>query len=140
VGAGPQDPAVRAVFDAYAPDVRPALLDLRRLILETAAANPGVGEVTEALRWSQPAYLTLASKSGSTIRIDAVKGKPGVYALYVNCKTTLLENYRHLYPEAFRVEGARALVFDAEAPPPRDALRHCIALALTYRRGKTAAT
>ena len=134
-----RDPAVAAAFDDYAPAVRAALLELRGLILETAATTPGVGDLTEALRWGQPAYLTLASKSGSTIRIDAVKARPGAYALYVNCKTTLLESYRHLYPEAFRFEGRRALIFDAATPPQREALRHCIALALTSRRSKAAA-
>ncbi len=139
MAAGPQDPAVRAVFEAYPSDVRAALLDLRRLILETAKATPGVGDLTEALRWGQPSYLPQASKSGTTIRIDAVKASPGAYALYVNCKTSLLESYRHLYPDAFGFEGNRALLFDATRPPPEDALRHCIALALTYHRAKAAA-
>jgi hypothetical protein len=136
--AGPQDPAVLAVFEAYSPDVRAPLLELRGLILETAAATPGVGPLTEALRWGQPSYLTQASKSGTTIRIDAVKARPGVYALYVNCKTSLLESYRHLYPNAFGFEGNRALYLDAGRPPPQDAVRHCIALALSYHRSKTA--
>ncbi|MGZ5994040.1 MAG: DUF1801 domain-containing protein [Caulobacteraceae bacterium] len=137
--AGPPDPAVRAAFDACEPKVRDALLDLRGLILETAAATPGVGPLTEALRWKQPSYLTEASGSGTTVRIDAVKGAAGRYALYVNCKTTLLESYRHLYPDAFRFEGRRALVLDAAEPPPREALAHCIALALTYHHRKAAA-
>jgi hypothetical protein len=128
-----QDAAVAAVFDAYPPAVRAALLDLRRLILETAAETPGVGPLTEALRWKQPSYLTEQSKSGTTIRIDAVKGSADAYALYVNCKTTLLESYRHLYPDDFRFEGNRALVFSAKAPPADAALKHCIALALTYK-------
>ena len=137
--AGPVDPTVQAVFDAYPPAVRAALLDLRRLILETAASTPGVGPLTEALRWKQPSYLTDQSKSGTTIRIDAVKGSDDAYALYVNCKTSLLESYRHLYPAAFRYEGQRAILFSAKAPPPETALRHCIALALTYHQAKKAA-
>ncbi len=132
------DPAVRAAFDAYSEPVRSALLDLRALILETAAATPGVGALTEALRWKQPAYLTTATGSGTTIRIDALKGSTDAYALYVNCKTTLLESYRHLYPD-LRFEGRRALIFSAKTPPPRDALRHCIAMALTYHRAKAPA-
>jgi hypothetical protein len=136
--AGPRDPAVRAVFEAYPPAVRAALLELRRLILETADSTPGVGSLTEALRWKQPSYLTERSRSGSTIRIDAVKGSDDRYALYVNCKTTLLDSYRHLYPDAFGFEGRRALVFSTKAPPPEQALRHCIALALTYHRAKAA--
>jgi hypothetical protein len=136
---GPRDPAVRAVFDAYEPAVRDALLALRALILDTAAATPGVGPLTEALRWKQPSYLTKASGSGTTVRIDAVKDVAGRYALYVNCKTSLLESYRHLYPEALRFEGQRALIFDATTPPPREALAHCIALALIYHRRMAAA-
>ena len=131
-----RDLAVRAVFEAYPPVVRAALFDLRQLILETGAATPGVGSLTEALRWKQPSYLTEQSKSGTTIRIDAVKGSNDAYALYVNCKTTLLESYRHLYPDAFRFEGQRALVFSVKALPPEAALRHCIALALTYHQAK----
>ena len=130
--AGPVDPTVQAVFDAYPPAVRAALLDLRRLILETAASTRGVGPLTEALRWKQPSYLTDQSKSGTTIRIDVLKGSADGYALYVNCKTTLLESYRHLYADAFRFEGQRAVLFSVSSPPPEAALRHCIALALTY--------
>lgn len=136
--AGPVDATVQAAFDAYPPAVRAALLDLRRLILETATATPGVGPLTEALRWKQPSYLTDQSKIGTTIRIDAVKGSSDAYALYVNCKTNLLESYRHLYPDAFQYEGQRALVFNVKAPPPEAALRHCIALALTYHQTKKA--
>jgi hypothetical protein len=136
VTGGPQDAAVRAVFDAYPPDVGDGLLSLRSLILETAAATPGVGPLTEALRWKQPSYLTQQSGSGTTIRIDAVKGRTGRYALYVNCKTSLLESYRHLYGDAFAFEGQRAILFDAAKPPPAEALRHCIAMALTYHQAK----
>ena len=128
------DPAVRAVFEAYPPPLRAALLDLRRLILQTAAATPGVGALTEALRWKQPSYVTAQTGAGTTIRIDALKGSADGYALYVNCKTTLVENYRHLYPAAFRYEGQRAILFKTGAPPPEAALRHCIAMALTYHR------
>lgn len=133
------DPDVRAVFEAYPPPLREALLSLRKLILETAAATPGVGPVTEALRWKQPSYLTLASGAGTTIRIDALKGSADGYAMYVNCKTTLVESYKHLYPDAFGYEGRRALVFSTAKPPPAEPLGHCIALALTYHRAKTAA-
>ncbi len=117
--------------------MRQALLDLRRLILQVAAETPGVGPLTEALRWKQPSYLTAQSKSGSTIWIDAVKGSKGGYALYVNCKTSLLESFRLLYPLTVRFEGQRALVFNADQPLPVDALQHCIALALTYHAAKS---
>jgi hypothetical protein len=68
-----------------------------------------------------------------------VKGDPDAYSLFVNCKTTLLESYRHLYPGVFRYIGQRELRFRLGEPPDREALRHCIALALTYRLAKAAA-
>jgi hypothetical protein len=135
VGGGPSDAAVAATFAGYPEPARTALLALRDLILETAAETPGVGPLTEALRWKQPAYLTRATGAGTTIRVDAVKNEPGAYALYVNCKTTLMESYRNLYPDAFRYIGQRELRLRADEAPDSAALKHCIALALTYRRG-----
>jgi hypothetical protein len=133
------DAAIQAAFDAWPAPVRAALLDLRGLILETAAQTSGVGPLTEALRWKQPAYLTERSGAGTTIRIDGIKSSADGYALFVNCQTSLLESWRHLYPDDFRFEGSRALLFTTAAPPPREALRHCIAMALTYHRSKSAA-
>ena len=130
------DPAVRAVFDAYPLAVRSALLGLRRLILDTAAETPGVGPIQETLRWKQPAYLTSQSGSGTTLRIDALKGSSERYGLYVNCKTTLLDSFRSLYAAELTFEGERALLFHVDRPPTPDVLRHCIALALTYHRDK----
>ena len=132
------DPTVRAVFDAYPSDVRESLLHLRSLILQTAAAADEVGTVQETLKWGQPSYLTPKTKSGSTIRIDQVKGQAGRYALYCHCQTSLIESFRALYPEDFQFEGNRAMVFDAATAPPEDALKHCIALALTYHARKKA--
>lgn len=132
------DSAVRAVFDAYPAEVRERLLDLRALILETASATKGVGQLQETLKWGQPSYLTLKPKSGSTIRIDRVKAEPGRYALYCHCQTSLIEDFRTLYPDELRFEGNRAMVFDAADTVDDDALRHCIALALTYHARKKA--
>jgi hypothetical protein len=127
-----QDPAVRAVFDAYPPALREALDYLRLLILE--AARTAEVELVETLKWGQPAYLPAKPRIGTTVRIDAVKGSADRYALYVNCKTTLLDSYRLLYPDTFAFEGQRALIFSTDEPPPEEALRHCLALALTYHR------
>ena len=45
------DDDVRAVFDGLEPAVRNDALWLRGLILETAAATAGVGEIVETLKW-----------------------------------------------------------------------------------------
>jgi len=128
---------VAAVFRSYPRGVAAKLLALRRLILDVASATEGVGEVHEALRWGQPSYLTVRPRSGSTIRIDRVKARPGRYAMYFHCQTTLVETFRRHYPSTFRYEGNRAIVFDESDRVPVGALRRCIALALTYHLPRT---
>ena len=128
--------AVARAFEAHPPAMRRKLLALRTLILETAASTAGVGELEETLKWGEPAYLTSQSKSGSTVRIGWKKSKPSQYAIYFNCQTTLVETFRTLFPNEFRFEGKRAIVFSVADPVPRDALSFCIAAALTYHRGK----
>lgn len=125
-------PDVEAVFAAYPKALRAPLLELRHLIFAVAEETDGVGALVETLKWRQPSYLTEKPKSGSTIRIDAVRGRDDRYAMYFHCQTTLLPTFRELYPDSFTFEGKRALVFSTEDKVPQDALEHCIALALTY--------
>ena len=132
---GNSDSAVNAVFSAYPDPVKAKLLALRRLIFDTAKATKGVGTLQEALKWGQPSYLTTESKSGSTIRIDQVKAEAGRYAVYFHCQTDLVETFRELYPE-LRYGGNRSILLDAGEKLPEAALRHCIALALTYHARK----
>jgi hypothetical protein len=129
------DPAISAVLDAYSKPVKARLLALRRLILKTARATEGVGAIEEALKWGQPSYLTRETGSGSTIRIDGVKTVPNQYAIYFHCQTNLVETFRELYPE-LRYGGNRSILLDAADDPPEAALRHCVALALTYHLNK----
>jgi len=128
-------PAVAAVFATYPQRLRRRLEALRRLILDTARTTPGVGVLEETLKWRQPSYLTVESGSGSTIRIDRIKSEPDRYALYVHCQTDLIATFRELYPE-LTYGGKRCIVLDASADLPEQALRHCIALALTYHRAR----
>jgi hypothetical protein len=130
--------AVDAVFGAYPRPVQAKLRALRRLIFDTAKTTKGVGALEEALKWGQPSYLTTESKSGSTVRIDQLKKEAGGYAVYFHCQTDLVETFRELYPE-LRYGGNRSILLNAGEKLPEAALRHCIALALTYHaRKKTA--
>jgi hypothetical protein len=130
-----RDSEVEAVFGAYSSPVKSKLLALRRLIFDTAATTEGVGALAETLKWGQPSYLTNESKSGSTIRIDQVKAEAGQYAVYFHCQTDLIETFRELYPE-LRYGGNRSILLDAGEKLPEKALRHCVALALTYHLRK----
>lgn len=123
---------VRRVFDAYPVTLRTDLLGLRDLILRTAHQTKGVGEVVETLKWGQPAYLPSKPRIGSTIRIDALKSAEPRYAMFFHCQTTLVATFLELYENRFAFLGERAIVFDHGAKVPREALGHCVALALTY--------
>jgi hypothetical protein len=134
--AAQPDPAVDAVFDAYPKPLKAKLLALRRLIFDTAKTTKGVGALQETLKWGQPSYLTPETKSGSTIRIDQVKSAPGQYAMYFHCQTDLVETFRELYPKEFSYGGNRSILLNAKGQVPEAALRHCVALALTYHLTK----
>jgi hypothetical protein len=128
--------AVAEVFASCPGKIRQRLLMLRDLIFETAATTPGVGKLEETLKWSEPAYLTTESKSGSTIRINRVSGCDTQCAMYFNCKTKLIDSFRTLFPSTFRYQGDRAIEFELTDKVPVKELRICIAMALTYHRKK----
>src|SRR5580692_3969739 len=130
------DPAVEEVFCAYPKPLKAKLLALRRLIFDTAKTTKGVGALHETLKWGQPSYLTTETKSGSTIRIDRVKSATNQYAVYFHCQTDLVETFRQLYPRELRYGGNRSILLNAEDELPEPALRHCLALALTYHLNK----
>jgi Domain of unknown function (DU1801) len=134
--AGFSDPAVDAVFNAYPKPIKARLLALRRLIFDTAKTTKGVGALQETLKWGQPSYLTAETKSGSTIRIDQVKSAANQYAVYFHCQTDLVATFRELYPTEFSYGGNRSILLNAADDVSEPALRHCVALALTYHLNK----
>ncbi len=131
-----KQPDIAAVFASYPEAIRGKLLDLRALIFDVAAQTAGVGTLEESLKWGEPAYITSASKSGSTIRIAWKKAKPTQYGMYFNCQTTLVDSFKTMFPTAFKFEGNRALVFDEHDDVAVEALRICVEMALTYHAKK----
>jgi hypothetical protein len=123
---------VETVFRSYPEALREKLLSLRQLIFEAALATEGVGALEETLKWGQPSYVTRQTGSGSTVRIDRVKSSGTQYAIYFHCQTNLVATFRELYPGQMKFGGNRSILFDAEDVIPREALSHCVSLALTY--------
>lgn len=124
---------VAAAFAAFPAAVRGRLLEVRALIFE-AAGLEAVGPLTETLRWGEPAYLTEASKSGSTIRLGWHRTAEQSCAVLFNCRTTLLEEFRDQFSDTFVYERNRAILLGASQPLPKEALSVCLARALTYHR------
>jgi hypothetical protein len=125
---------VAAVFSAFPEHVRTRLLEARGLIFETAARIEGVGPLTEALKWGEPAYLTEATGSGTTIRLGWFRSSERQCAVLFNCRTTLVDDFRSQFPEIFAYEKNRAILLDAREPLPRAPLSSCLGMALTYHR------
>ncbi len=125
-----ENPDVRARFDAFPEPAREGLLTLRRLIFDVAGTLPEVGRLEETLKWGQPAYLTPETGLGSTIRLGVPKG--GGFAIYAHCQTTLISEFREVFPDDFEYEGTRAVRFRNTAEITADKLRLLISRALTY--------
>lgn len=115
---------VETVFNTFADDTRAGALALRGLVL-------GIGgdEVTETLRWGQPAYVT---PKGSTLRVGP--HKEACFALYAHCQSTIVSSYAAAFPGWDRLDGNRAVLFDTPKDIEPERLSHLIRHALNYHR------
>lgn len=125
-------PHVAEVFAGFPPEARQRLLELRALIFATADSRPEVGSLTETLKWSEPAYLTEETRSGSTLRLGWRRATPANVYLYFNCQTDLVSSFRALFDDQLVFEGNRALALAMSSPLPRTPLTIFIEAALTY--------
>ncbi|MEO9529562.1 DUF1801 domain-containing protein [Roseibium sp.] len=129
-------PEVLELLESHPPDVRTALSRLRTLIVETAQGNERIGELQETLKWGQASYLTVRPKTGTTIRIDRDRSEAGDVVLYVNCRSSLVSEWRGLFPQ-LTYGGDRSVHFKVNTPLPEEELRQMISMALTYHRKRT---
>jgi Domain of unknown function (DU1801) len=127
-----QNQAAKEVFESYPASMRAKLLVLRELIFDTAASIEGVGQLDETLKWGEPTYSTATSKTGSPVRIAYKASRPTQYAMYFICHTNLVETFKTMFPNDFKFEGNRAIVFEAADSIPTQELSWCITAALTY--------
>ena len=127
---------VKKKLNSYPKHIRPKMENLRDLIFEVAKNTDGVGELEETLKWSEPAYLTSKTKSGTTIRIDWKPNIPDQLGMYVSCNTNLIAAYHSLFGDDLKFEGNRAIVFPVKKPIPKKQLKICIRMALRYHLDK----
>jgi hypothetical protein len=130
----PIPPAVAPAFDGHGDRTAAALLRLRRLILDTAAGLPQVGELAETLKWGQPSYVPARRRIGSSVRLGVVSAQR--VALYFICHTHLVDRFREQYGNILEFGGNRAILLDLDGEWPVGEIRHCIAMALTWHLGR----
>jgi hypothetical protein len=107
--------------------------DMRALILK-AAQDADVGPLDESLKWGQPAWRPRRARQGSTLRLNWQDSAPQSLTLYVDCKTTISDTMRDIYPTEFEYETNRALRVPIGAPLPIQAIDHLARLTFTYHR------
>lgn len=127
------NPKVDVIFNKYPKFVQPQMLKLRQLIINTASKINNLEQLEETLKWGEPSYLT---KYGSTIRIHWKAKTPNQYAMYFQCQSRLVFTFKTIYKTTFSYEGNRAIIFQLNSIIPKQALQHCITLALTYHKVK----
>ena len=127
------DPEVELVFANYPDFVRNKMLELRKLVIETARETANISELEETLKWGEPSYLT---KIGSTIRMDWKPKCPDQYAMYFKCTSRLIETFKVVFGDTFKYEGKRAIVFQLDEQLPKNELKSCIKTTLTYHKVK----
>ena len=108
-----------------------------RDIVHDAAKVAKIGDLTETLKWGEPAWLPATSGIGSTLRASWSPKRPVTLDLFLSCNSTLPETMRSLYPTTFEFDGKRSILLPLDFPLPTDALHHCAHLTLTYHRTKT---
>ena len=122
---------IKGAIGNYSDEARTKFIELRALILTLAKEN-SLGQIEEALKWSQPAFL---SRFGSTIRVHWHVDNPTRMELLFNCKTVLVETFKELFGDELKFGGNRIVYVDVSAPIPPE-IETCLLMALNYHRLK----
>lgn len=116
----------------YPQPAQESLSQLHALVLETAEQE-GLGPVQQTLKWGEPSFVI---NGGSTIRMDWKPSRPEQVALFFHCQSKLVDTFKELYADYFSFEGNRAIWFIIGQPLPREPLKHCLFLAMSYHSRK----
>ena len=130
-----QNAEVHQAFDKCLPQTKQVLLTIRQWIFEIADNSDQVGEILECLKWGEPSYVTHSPKSGTTLRLSELKSNPAEYGLFVHCQTSLVEEFRVVYPH-LKYNKNRGVLFASNQPIQTDAIKQFIYMALSYHSRK----
>lgn len=128
------DESVAAAYLSLPDAHQVAALQLREWVYEVAAGLDATGGISETLKWGQPGYLPVKPKVGSTLRVWRYDDQD--VALYFNCQSMLVENFRTLFSDDLRYSKNRAVLFNVSAPMPEALAKDCIRMALYYHYDK----
>lgn len=115
------------IYKTYSMKEKEKLNELSHFIKEEAK-NLNI-ELSTSLKWGQ---LTFSSKTGTPIRID--RFSEDQVALFVHCQTTLVEEWREMFSDVLCFSKNRAILFETALDLPKEELKICIQMALTYKK------
>ncbi len=130
-----QNADVENIFNAYPKILKEKLLFFREIIFQIADESDEIGKIEETLKWESPSYLTHSPKSGTTIRLSKVDAYNDKCAISVHCQTSLVSEFKEIYPE-LEYDGNRSLIVNINNELPLAEIRHFICSALTYHHRK----
>ncbi|MCF6255773.1 MAG: DUF1801 domain-containing protein [Gammaproteobacteria bacterium] len=130
-----QNTEVENIFNAYPKSVKDKLLFFCEMIFQIADESDEIGKIEETLKWENPSYLTHLPRSGTTIRLSRVGTCNDRCAISVHCQTSLVSEFKEIYPE-LKYDGNRSLIVNVNDEFPLEKIRHFIYSALTYHYRK----
>ncbi|WP_284244252.1 DUF1801 domain-containing protein [Thalassotalea insulae] len=119
-------------LESYPHAIKPLILELRQLIF-TVANELQLGEIDETIKWGELSYQV---QNGSPVRIDWKAKTQEHYYLFFHCQTKLIDTFRELYSDSLTFQANRAIVLNIDEKLPEKAVRHCLELAMQYKKLK----
>lgn len=126
-----QHPDIPKLFKAFPDSARASAAILRALIMDTAENTSDVHSIEETIKWGAPSYL---SPIGSPIRISWSPRQPAIIGLFFICTTSLVGTFKVIYPDDFIYDKSRAILFPLNTRIHKQKTKHCIELALRYKK------
>lgn len=128
------EPGVKKAYDSLpAPHQRYAY-EIRELIWQTVGELDLGCDVLETLKWGEPSYLPVKPRIGSTVRVGQFDEQN--LALYFNCQTMLVENFRSMFGKDVEYSKNRALLFKVSEAVPETIVKTCVSSTLRYHMDK----
>lgn len=120
---------VERIFNTYSSDAKKKLLEIRQLIFDTNKELSSSEKIIESLKWNQPTYT---AKEGTPIRIDTF-GTDKI-AIFFHFQTNIIEQFREMFSDSLEFSKNRAIVLTLTEDIPKNDLKLCIQMGLTYHK------
>ncbi|MFT6988920.1 MAG: hypothetical protein ACJASL_000886 [Paraglaciecola sp.] len=111
------------------------MLTIRQWIFEIANSTSEISKIEECLKWGELSYVSHTPKSGTPLRLSMLKSSGSEYGLFVHCQTTLIEEFRVVFPD-LDYDKNRGIIFDSHQSIQVDVIKQFIYLALSYHSRK----